>query len=572
MTEGNDHPGATETGSAGTSAGSSDLVAARPHGTTETARRAGDESDEVARLANDLDASRQKIRDLEEKIAELETQVLDLSVDLAANRQELGRILQSRSFRFAQKMQAAYARSSILRRIANAPVATRLLGAQPAGFVRATAEVNSLARQKIQASGLFDEAFYRQRYAAHIKIPDDLLADFISCDHGDVRDPGPLFSTRHYLKTYVDVAASGLNPLEHFVLHGAREGRVAFSPEKVRNFLSRVDTRAVNSVFDIVPHGSNVTVLYAENGNFFFQDIAIYVAELLTEQGCRASAFTDLPTGVDPSTDVVVVVAPHEFFFIGPGKGWASERVAQVAHVNTEQWQTPWFAKCFQLLMGSLRGVLDINPNSAAGMVKLGAKAAFLPIVPIKGSVFEQKRTPITPTFAKLKYIRPLDYPDDVVDRTYDIAYVAVSNPRRGKALAELAGHIAPYRCFIHNPRFDRPITRDDLDMIGGSDLSQIARNTKILLNIHRDHVGYLEWHRIFVYGVMNGCVVVTEPCFANDFITDGRNYLSASLAEIPVLLKELLETDVGRKRLRDISRNNIMLSRTLDSGNRFLR
>lgn len=527
---------------------------------------------DVERLADELERAGRSIRERDEQIVELEAQVHELTLDLSASRQELGRILNSRSYRLARKLQAAYGRSSFLRRIANAPGAARLLGIRPPAPASSTTAPDDKVRQSILASGLFDEDFYRQRNEAYIRIPDDLVADFLTCDPAQMRDPGPFFSSRFYLTTHADVAASGMNPLVHFVLHGAKEGRIAFSPEKIRSFLSRVDTSAVHSVFDIVPRGSKVTVLYAENGNFFFQDIAEYVAELFTQQGCPAQAFADLPPGVDPATDVVVVVAPHEFFVIGPGQSWDPERIAQVAHVNTEQWQTPWFAKCFYHLMNSVRGVFDINPNSAAGLVKLGAKAAFLPIVPQEGSVFEQKRMPVTPEFAKLKYIGPLDYPEDVLDRVYDIAYVAVTNPRRSKALADLAPHIAPYRNFIHTPRFSRPITRDNPDMLGGRDLTQIARNSKILLNIHRDHVGYLEWHRIFLYGVMNGCVVVTEPCFANEHIVDGRNYISASLSEMPALLKELLETESGRKRLREISGNNMALARALEAGNGFLR
>lgn len=527
---------------------------------------------EFERLAREIERARRFIRERDEQIVELEAQVHELSLDLSASRQELGRILNSRSYRLARKLQAAYGRSAFLRRIANTPGAARLLGIRPPALASSGNMLDDKVRQLVRASGLFDENFYRKHYEAYIRISDDLVADFMTCDPAQMRDPGPLFSTRFYLSTHADVAASGMNPLAHFVCHGAREGRLAFSPERVRSFLSRVDTSAVHSAFDIVPRGSKVTVLCAENGNFFFYDIAEYVAELFTQQGCPAQVFADLPPGVDPSTDVVVVVAPHEFFVIGPGRSWEPERIAQVAHVNTEQWQTPWFAKCFYHLISSARGVFDINPNSAAGLVQLGAKAAFLPIVPQEGSVFEQKRMPVTPELTKLKYIRPLDYPEDILDRVYDIAYVAVANPRRNKALADLAPHIAPYRNFIHTPRFSRPITRDDPDMLGGRDLTQIARNAKILLNIHRDHVGYLEWHRIFLYGVMNGCVVVTEPCFANDHILDGRNYISASLSEMPALLKELLETDSGRKRLREISANNMALARSLDAGNGFLR
>ena len=37
--------------------------------------------------------------------------------------------------------------------------------------------------------------------------------------------PGPLFDTKWYLEANPDVAAAGVNPLLHFLRHGAREGR-----------------------------------------------------------------------------------------------------------------------------------------------------------------------------------------------------------------------------------------------------------------------------------------------------------------------------------------------------------
>ena len=84
---------------------------------------------------------------------------------------------------------------------------------------------------------------------------------------------------------------------------------------------------------------------------------------------------------------------------------------------------------------------------------------------------------------------------------------VAVSNPRREYMLAELAPTLSQFNTFIHCPGFDGPIAMGDPDAICSSDLTQLAKNSKILLNIHRDEMPYFEWHRLFLYGMMNGCV-----------------------------------------------------------------
>ena len=529
-------------------------------------------TEEVERLSTALRISEEALRAREDEINELRQRDSDLSSDLTVARQELGRILQSRSYRLAQRLQVAYTRWGLVRRVANLQLTSNLFKLTPSTLPhKPRTSVPADLRRMILASGLFDEAYYRNRYSSKIIQADDILADYMSSEVAELRDPGPLFSARFYINTHPDVALSGMNPLEHFLRFGSREGRIAFSPERVRDFLTRADAASVVSIFDVIPKGSRVTVLYAETGNFFFRDIAVYVAELLREQGCPAQALPDLPEGINPETEIVLVVAPHEFFFVGPGKSWDEERRNQVVHLNTEQWQTPWFAKCFSLIASSKRGTLDMNPNSAAGLAQLGLKSAFLPIVPFSGSVFEQKRQPINEAFSRLKYIPELDYADEIGCRVYDIAYVAVSNPRRNKALAEMAGTLSSFRCFIHTPRFSRPITRDDPNMLSGSDLTQIARNSKIILNIHRDHVGYLEWHRIFLYGVVNGCVVVTEPCFRNDYIEEGKNFLAAPLEKIPELLNQLLRTEDGGQKLKEISERNLELMRSIDAGNRLL-
>ncbi len=73
----------------------------------------------------------------------------------------------------------------------------------------------------IAASGLFDATWYRQRY------PDvkglDPLADYLR--QGGVRDPNPLFRAGWYLAQNPDVRAAGLDPLVHYLLRGAAEGR-----------------------------------------------------------------------------------------------------------------------------------------------------------------------------------------------------------------------------------------------------------------------------------------------------------------------------------------------------------
>ncbi|WP_278312752.1 hypothetical protein [Lolliginicoccus levis] len=53
----------------------------------------------------------------------------------------------------------------------------------------------------------------------------DAIEHYLRFGSDEKRDPGPGFSTEHYLAAYPDVRSSGMNPLVHFVRYGMQEGR-----------------------------------------------------------------------------------------------------------------------------------------------------------------------------------------------------------------------------------------------------------------------------------------------------------------------------------------------------------
>jgi GT2 family glycosyltransferase len=72
---------------------------------------------------------------------------------------------------------------------------------------------------------LFDTDWYLKRYPDVTASHMDPLTHFIQHGASEGRNPNPLFDTDWYLKRYPNVAASGINPLEDFIQHGASEGR-----------------------------------------------------------------------------------------------------------------------------------------------------------------------------------------------------------------------------------------------------------------------------------------------------------------------------------------------------------
>jgi GT2 family glycosyltransferase/tetratricopeptide (TPR) repeat protein len=78
--------------------------------------------------------------------------------------------------------------------------------------------------EKIRASRLFDEVYYRNRYPD--LAPDiDAIEHFARWGAAEGRRPHPCFDPAYYLRKYPDVARSGQNPLLHYLSSGMKEGR-----------------------------------------------------------------------------------------------------------------------------------------------------------------------------------------------------------------------------------------------------------------------------------------------------------------------------------------------------------
>lgn len=74
-------------------------------------------------------------------------------------------------------------------------------------------------------SGLLDAGWYFAAYPDVAAAGADAAKHYLLWGAAEGRDPGPRFSTAHYLKLYPDVKASGVNPLVHYLTAGWEEKR-----------------------------------------------------------------------------------------------------------------------------------------------------------------------------------------------------------------------------------------------------------------------------------------------------------------------------------------------------------
>jgi hypothetical protein len=402
----------------------------------------------------------------------------------------------------------------------------------------------------VQHSSLFDPQWYGAHYGFVSESPEAAVRDYLAQSRVDqLRNPGPLFSGAYYLLQNPDTA--GVNPLVHYLTCGLSEGRRAISPAAADAFMEGSTDETLSKLDDLLDPAKPTLVLCWEEGNFFFADIATYLCEYLSARGYQAErAFDEMAFEVDRHN--IVVVAPHEYCIHGPGKAWSIERLHEAIYVNTEQWHTSWFSLALGVMSRSGK-VLDINPASARGLCRLGMKAGFLPLVPTESITFTFPNAPLSAQTAELRAVKPLTYAEDLAQRAYDVLYVAALNERRARILSRIAPNLARHDCFLHTPLLQGPVNASSANMIPSADFNQLARNSRILLNIHQGESRYFEWHRLFVSGICEGCVVVTEPCIDTGMLTAGIHFLEIEAGLMGEYVDWLLLTVEGKQKMEQV-------------------
>jgi hypothetical protein len=90
-------------------------------------------------------------------------------------------------------------------------------------------------KETIKNSGFFDEEFYLNLYADVKNSNIDPIEHYLILGWKEGRYPSLKFDTRSYLDAYPDVKESGMNALLHYILFGKKEGRNAFANNSKSN-------------------------------------------------------------------------------------------------------------------------------------------------------------------------------------------------------------------------------------------------------------------------------------------------------------------------------------------------
>lgn len=432
-------------------------------------------------------------------------------------------------------------------------------------------------QQNYWPNPLFDPVYYIQQNPEVAEMGVDPLAHYLTLGYSQGCHPHPLFHNDFYWQQHEDVAIAQTCPLEHFLAFGAKEGRVAFAPDQCANWLETPLVQDADYLALTFPQPSTppqpfpwqgegadtsplskggprgVIGIYCSSlGNYFIAEIADFIGAALIAAGHQVRRLTEADDPI-PDLDYHVIVAPHEFFYLGEGQqraeqfDWWSKAVM----VNVEQPQTGWFSKAFHFLRRSLQ-IFDINVTSAAMLRSMGLDSYWLPLGYLE-NYGPFTGTPSLPDLLAVRGLAPtIRHACPAVeapwsDRPLDLHFVGTLSRRRELFFARNARWLSQYRCFWHIPPIDNPLIKGEGQALDTETVVGLSRRSKILLNLHRDEYPYFEWHRIVFLGLWQNTLVLTEPCHAVPGLEANVHYIACPIEKMEAKVHWLLRTVEGQ-------------------------
>jgi Glycosyl transferase family 2 len=302
---------------------------------------------------------------------------------------------------------------------------------------------------------------------------------------------------------------------------------------------------------------SRFALLSSSLGNCYFHQIRDLIACGLAELGHDVVRRSE-EEGFRDDVDWQVVVAPHEFFFLGQGESLRRSRWPDnVIIVSTEQPSTTWFAMARECL-DRAHAVWDIDHNTSRRLRELGIAADHLPLG-------------YAPSFADYGRVAelPLHYGTSFLDeevrrspaaggplhgRPLDLLFVGGNTPRREAFFARAAPALADHRAYIHIFDSLRPSLVGRTTYMDTATVVGLSQRSKVLLNVHHGTDVYFEWQRIVLQGLWQRTLVVSERCSLAPPFRAGIDYVEADLDRIPAVLRYYLDDPRGRIEAQEIA------------------
>jgi Glycosyl transferase family 2 len=262
--------------------------------------------------------------------------------------------------------------------------------------------------------------------------------------------------------------------------------------------------------------------------NVFFTELLDALADALTGHGIAVEravdCFPELRDGL------VYVFVPHELLpFLMPDAHPSEPQLQRSVTICTEQPGTSWFDEDVRIAKRAAAAI-DINRLGVAAMKKLGVDAKLL----------------------QLGYVPAWDHwhGQQTSARPVDVTFQGGATPRRLRALARCARQLAGRPTELHLFESALPHRADSEHFLSGARKWEMLRSSKLLMNVHRSELGYLEWQRA-IGAMVNGCVFLSEHSLGFEPLVPGEHFVSVSFNSLDVALEGLLGDEDRLARIR---------------------
>jgi glycosyltransferase involved in cell wall biosynthesis len=291
-------------------------------------------------------------------------------------------------------------------------------------------------------------------------------------------------------------------------------------------------------------------ILYTNSsGNYFFNEIRDLIANGISELGFQI-IIRDEGKWLCDDDAWHIVVAPHEFFYLGNHAGSESENLPEnLILVNTEQPSTQWFSLA-ENYFPIARFIWDINEQ--------GFDCKFLPLGFANDCYLFQEVKQLPENYGTCflnKEIKENSYLNKpFVSRPIDISFVGCLTPRREEFFAKAAAVTSKYHSYIHfSDGLSAPVVPGITTHMNTETVVGLMQRSKIMLNIHHGSDNYFEWHRIAILGIGQKTLVISEPSISSPIFQPGIHYVESKLKDIPERIEYYLSDPTGIKEAKEI-------------------
>jgi hypothetical protein len=296
----------------------------------------------------------------------------------------------------------------------------------------------------------------------------------------------------------------------------------------------------------------------SSGGNYFFREMADLLAAGLTELGEVVLPCDETDGFGGGADDWHVILAPHEFFYIGEGLQLASGPLpANLVVINTEQPSTHWFDRTARFFPPARR-VWDVDYLSSQRLLHRGVPCRYLPLGFVPGFRPFAKQTDLPLHYGTCGLepaVRRRPGRDEPLsDRPLDVVFFGNPTGRRSAFFSDAAAVLAKYRCYFHFSDASKPLVPGRTTYMNTPTVVGLVQRAKVLLNVHREGDFYFEWQRIVMQGIWAQTLVVSEPCSPAPPFRPGIDFVEAPLGEIAERLDYYLLDPEGRQEAQAIA------------------